>query len=268
MRNLRLIIEYDGTNYAGWQIQKGQRLNTIQETVGKALQKILQEYVKVIGSGRTDAGVHALAQVANFKTKSKLPLANIQKALNSLLPEDISIKGISEVREDFHSSYSAKSKIYRYLIFNNRLKSAFFNKYTLRVPYKLNLRLMRQEAGVLLGSHDFRSFCASGSGAKTTVRTIKKLSINTIRYMLYANPRLACFRQAGGRGRRYPLIIIDIQADGFLYNMARNIVGSLIETGLGRLEQGAMKKILLAKDRRLAGPTAPARGLFLIKVNY
>lgn len=254
MRNLRLIIEYDGTNYAGWQIQKSPQPKTIQETIEKALQKILQEKVKVIGSGRTDAGVHALAQAANFKTKSKLPPANIQKALNSLLPEDISIKAISEVKEDFHSCYSAKSKTYRYVILNSSVKSAFLNKWTLRVPYKLNMRLMRQEARALSGRHDFRSFCASGSTAKTTTRTIQNIAIKTIRYPLLC----IC----------YPLIIIDIEADGFLYNMARNIAGTLVELARGRYKGESIKKILRAKDRKLAGPTAPARGLFLVKVQY
>lgn len=261
MRNLRLEIEYDGTNYAGWQRQKGHRSQvaghkskTIQETIEKTLRIILQEKVKVIASGRTDSGVHALAQIANFKTKSKLPLANIQKALNSLLPEDISIKDISKVRKDFHSCYSAKSKTYRYVILNSSVKSAFLNKWTLQVPYKLNMRLMRQEARALLGRHDFRSFCASGSTAKTTTRTIQNIAIKTIDYPLYAI--------------RYPLIIIDIEADGFLYNMVRNIAGTLFEIARGRFKKGSMKKILLAKDRKLAGPTAPARGLFLVKVNY
>jgi tRNA pseudouridine38-40 synthase len=253
-RNLRFEIEYDGTNYAGWQIQNSSRpivhsseKKTIQGILEKTLRKILQEKVKVIGSGRTDAGVHALAQVANFKTKSRLPLANIQKALNSLLPEDISIKGISEAREDFHSRYSAKSKIYRYVISNSSAKSAFLNKWALQVPYKLNTRLMRQEAGVLSGRHDFRSFTASGSAAKTTTRTIRNISIKTL---------------------RSPLIFIDIEADGFLYNMARNITGTLVEIARGRFKRGSIKKILRAKDRKLAGPTAPARGLFLVKVNY
>lgn len=254
MRNLRLIIEYDGTNYAGWQIQNSSQKKTVQGILEKTILIILQAKVKVIGSGRTDAGVHALAQAANFKTKSKLPLANIQKALNSLLPEDISIKEISEVKEAFHSRYSAKSKTYRYVILNSSLKSAFLNKWTLQVPYKLNMRLMRQEAGALLGRHDFRSFCASGSTAKTTTRTIQNITIKTIRYPLSTI--------------RYPLIIIDIKADGFLYNMARNIAGTLVELARGRFTRGSMKKILRAKDRKLAGPTAPAQGLFLLKVNY
>ena len=271
-RNIKLEIEYDGTNYAGWQIQNSRQSpvasrqsRTIQETIEGALQRILQEKVKLIGSGRTDAGVHALGQVANFKTNSSLPLANIQKALNSLLPEDISIKKINPVEEDFHSRYQAKSKIYRYIILNSDFPSVFLNKYAWHIPYKLNLKLMQSEARYLLGRHDFKSFCASASNVKTTVRTIKKISINTIRYTLYAI--------------RSPLIAIDIEADGFLYNMVRNITGTLVDIGRGRFsrssgippragKKGSIKKILLAKDRRLAGSTAPAKGLFLSQVNY
>lgn len=255
MRNIRLIIEYDGTNYAGWQAQKrtadsGQRtakVKTIQEIIENVLRRILQEKVRVIASGRTDAGVHAIAQTANFKTRSKLSPAKIQEALNALLPQDISVRKISEVSEDFHACYSAKSKCYRYLILNSKIRSVFLDKYSWRVPYTLNIKCMQDEAKVLLGRHDFKSFCASGSGVKTTVRTIGKISIKTM---------------------RYPLIAVDVEAEGFLYNMARNIVGTLVEIGRGRLQRGSLKKILLAKDRKLAGPTACAKGLFLLKVAY
>ena len=260
MRNIKLIIEYDGTNYAGWQIQKSNiknqisKFKTIQETLETVLQKILQENVKVIGSGRTDSGVHALAQTANFRTNSQLPVSKIQKALNSLLPKDISIKEIGEADEDFHSRYSAKSKIYRYFILNSETRSAFLNKYAWHVPYRLNINLMRKEAAALLGRHDFKSFRASGSSVKTTVRTIKKLSIKILNYTLSA--------------QRYKLIVIDIESEGFLYNMVRNIVGTLVEIGRGRFQEGSLKKILLAKNRKQAGPTTPAQGLFLIEVKY
>ena len=261
MPNLKLEIEYDGTNYNGWQVQNcrqspvaSHQSRTIQETIESALRKILQEKIKVTASGRTDSGVHALGQVANFKTNSKLSPGNIQKGLNALLPQDISVKRISPVSDDFHSRYSARSKAYRYIILNGKFPGVFLNKFSWHIPYKLNIGLMRLEAKSLAGRHDFRSFCASGSNAKTTVRTIKKISINTIRYTLYAI--------------RSPLIAIDIEADGFLYNMARNIVGTLVEIGRGRFKKGSLKKILLAKARNLAGPKAPAKGLFLNRVNY
>lgn len=261
MPNIKLEIEYDGTNYAGWQIQNshksqgtGHKLRTIQETIEWTLQKILQEKVKVIASGRTDSGVHALAQAANFRTKSKLSLLKIQKALNSLLPGDISIKKIKEVKESFHSRYQVKTKTYRYIIHNDRFPSVFLTRFSWHIPYKLDIKLMRQEAKTLIGTHSFKSFCASGSTVKTTTRTIQNIAIKTIGYTLYAI--------------RYALIIIDIEADGFLYNMVRNIAGTLVEIGRGRLAKGSLKRILQAKDRRLAGPTAPPQGLFLRRVKY
>ena len=297
MRNIKLIIEYDGTNYAGWQIQNSCKpqaasceSKTIQEIIEKTIQRILQEKIKIIGSGRTDSGVHAFAQAANFKTISGLPISKIQKALNSLLPSDISIKEIGEADKDFHSRYSAKSKTYRYFILNSEIKSAFLNKHVWHIPYQLNVLLMRKEARALLGRHDFKSFRASGSSAKTTVRTVKKLSIKTLSYKLSppkAGPPTAetinhsrqsrdpdlwlwlygkpnhCLTGLSGK-----LIIIDIQADGFLYNMVRNIVGTLVEIGRGRFLEGSLKKILLAKNREQAGPTAPAQGLFLVEVKY
>lgn len=255
MANIKLIIEYDGTNYAGWQVQNGSQKKTIQEIIEKALQEILQEKVKVTASGRTDAGVHALYQAANFKTRSNLSPAKIKEALNALLPEDIAIKRVSRADQDFNSCRFAKSKLYRYLILNSRLKSAFLCRHAWRVLHPLNLKLMRSEARVLLGRQDFKAFCASGSSAKTTTRTIKRISVKTI-------------RPPQSLGGRYPLIAIDIEADGFLYNMARNITGTLVEIGRGRFKKGDLKKILLSRDRRQAGPKAPSRGLFLVKVNY
>ncbi|TAN59686.1 tRNA pseudouridine(38-40) synthase TruA [bacterium] len=254
MSNIKLIIEYDGTNYAGWQVQNGSQKRTIQEIIEKALQEILQEKVKVTASGRTDAGVHALSQPANFKTRSRLSPVKIKDALNALLPEDIAIKRVSRADEDFNSCRSAKSKLYRYLILNSRLKSAFLCRHSWRVLHPLNLKLMQSEARVLRGRQDFKAFCASGSSAKTTTRTIKKISVKSIRYQLSAIS--------------YPLIAIDIESDGFLYNMARNIAGTLVEIGRGRFKEGDLKKILFSRDRRQAGPKAPSRGLFLAKVRY
>ncbi len=265
MRNIKLEIEYDGTNYCGWQIQSCTSYIvyriSIQETLEKILSKILQEKIKVIGSGRTDAGVHALAQVANFKTDSSIALEKLQNGLNALLPEDISINKVEERSLDFHSRFSAKSKVYRYTILNLPSRSAILRNVVYFYPYSLDINLMRKQARYLLGKHDFRSFCASKSGVKDTIRTIKKISIRKICYPL----SLPC-RQAGAI--RYPLLVIDIEANGFLYNMVRNIVGTLIEIGRGKISQGSIKKILYSRDRTLAGPTAPARGLCLVEVKY
>ncbi len=244
MRNIRLEIEYDGTNYCGWQVQR--KTNSVQQTLEKTLRKILQEEIKLIASGRTDAGVHAQAQVANFKTNSSIPLTNLQRALNGLLPDDLVITGIEEARLDFHSRFDAKSKIYRYTILNRAWPCAHLRNRVYFCPYPLNIKLMQDESRILLGRHNFRSFQATGSTEKNPVRTIKKLKIT---------PDSA-------------FIHIDIEADGFLYNMARSIVGTLIEVGRGKIKKGDLKAILLAKNRRLAGPTAPAKGLCLMKVNY
>lgn len=244
MRNIRLEIEYDGTNYCGWQTQR--KTNSIQQTLEKTLRKILQEKIKLIASGRTDAGVHAQAQVANFKTNSSIPLTKLQRALNGLLPDDLVITDIEEAGLDFHSRFDAKSKVYRYIILNRAYPCAHSRNRAYFYSFPLNIELMQDESRVLLGRHNFRSFQSGGSAGKNPLRTIKKLKITVDR----------------------PLIYIDIEADGFLYNMVRNIVGTLIEVGRGKLKKGDLKAILLARNRRLAGPTAPARGLCLIKVNY
>ena len=253
MRNLKLTIEYDGKNYCGWQTQKRRkgkntaRRLSIQETIEKTLRKIIQEKVSIAASGRTDSGVHAWAQVANFKTNSQIPAGKLQMALNCLLPADIVIKAIDEVGPDFHSCFNARSKTYRYAVLNRSYPSALLKDKTHFYYHPLDIALMRKEARSLLGRHDFEIFRASGSSSQTTVRTIKKISIST-----------AC----------YPLVIIDIEADGFLYNMVRKIVGTLLEIGRGRFKRGHIKKILRSKDINLCGPTVPAKGLFLIKVNY
>jgi len=261
MRNLRLGIEYEGTNYCGWQVQKSRQVTlpvrqagksprhqskSIQEVIERTLQKILQEKVKLIASGRTDAGVHAWAQVANFKTNSDIFPGKLQRALNGLLPADITISSVREVPLDFHSRFAAKSKAYRYTILNRSYPSALLKNTVYFYRYPLDIRLMLRESRVLLGRHDFKSFQASGRKERDSVRTIKDLKIIKDR----------------------DLIHIEIEADGFLYNMVRNIVGTLIEIGRGRFPRGSLKKILASKNRGLAGPTVPAAGLCLIKVKY
>ena len=243
MLNYKLIIEYDGTHYSGWQIQRDQR--TIQQEIEKHLSKILNSHIKIHGSGRTDAGVHALAQVANFKTASTIKPAVIKRALNSQLDKDIRIKSIIKAADDFHARFSAKSKTYRYQI---ALKepSAFERFYYNYIPYKLNLSLMKKEAKDLLGTHDFKSFQGSARLAKDTKRTITKVSLIKKSNKLY----------------------FTIEANGFLYNMVRNIAGTLIEIGRGKFPPGSIKKIIKNKDRKIAGPTAKACGLFLVGVKY
>jgi tRNA pseudouridine38-40 synthase len=246
MRNLKLQIEYDGTNYCGWQVQHRHKGKSIQGTIEKTLRKILQEKVRLIASGRTDAGVHALAQIANFKARSEITLKKLQRALNGLLPDDISISRIEEAGPDFHSRFAAKSKTYRYTILNRVHPSPLLRNKVYFYPYHLDIKLMRKESRGLLGKHNFRSFQAADKKERDPVRIIKKLKIAKNRDLLY----------------------IDITADGFLYNMTRNIVGTLIEIGRTKFPEGSLKKILLARNRKFAGPTAPARGLCLLEVKY
>lgn len=251
MRNIKLTLEYRGTNFSGWQIQgsaksQGRRVSppTIQGTIEKVLRKILQEEVRLIASGRTDAGVHAEAQVANFKTKAKINSVRLQLALNGLLRPDIVVKKVQEVPLDFHARYQAKSKLYRYTILNRRYPSAHLRDYVYFYKYPLDIRRMKEGARLLRGKKDFKAFQASDKKSRGSIRTIKKIGVR----------------------RKGDLVYIEVEADGFLYNMVRNIAGTLI--AMGRGSDFDLKKLLGSKDRRLTGPTAPACGLCLIKVKY
>lgn len=244
MRNIKLTIQYDGTRYAGWQTQKNGL--AIQEIIERAIRKITGEKAHLTGSGRTDAGVHAKAQVANFKTRSRIPLKNIRMALNSALPDDIVISKAEEAQPDFNAQRSARSKLYRYTIFNKDFIDPFLRKYAARCFYRIDLGLMRKAAGILAGRHDFTSF--------RTMDGIKKNALRTIKYIK--------IEKSGD------LVYIYIEADGFLYNMARSIAGTLIEVGRGKYRVCDVKKILSMKNRRWSGPTMPAKGLCLMKVRY
>ena len=244
MRNIKLTIQYDGTNYSGWQTQGNGR--TVQEEIEKALRKILGSRVKLTGAGRTDAGVHALGQAANFRTGTSLDASRIMRALNNSLPGDIVISGAREVPLKFNSRHNSKSKLYRYTIVNGDFSNPMLRNYSAFVFYKLDVGKMKSAARLFVGRHDFKSFEAVGAGRKDAVRRIKKIHIQKVKEMIY----------------------IDIEADGFLYNMARNIVGTLIEIGRGKMDLSQGRKILRARDRALAGPTAPARGLCLVEVKY
>ena len=246
MPNLKLEIEYDGTNYRGWQAQHPRKnQKTIQDTIERTLAKILQERVKLIAAGRTDAGVHALAQVANFHTRSDISLDKLRLGLNALLPDDIVVKKIRKVPADFHSRFQAKSKVYSYRILNRTYPAAIQRQTAYHCYFPLDVKLMQQEAKVLLGRHNFRAFAASSS-RKNPVKTVKMIEV----------------RKSGD------YIDIKIEADGFLYNMVRNIAGTLIEAGRGKLPSGSIKKILKSLNRKSAGPRAPAAGLCLLKVKY
>ncbi|MDP6685429.1 MAG: tRNA pseudouridine(38-40) synthase TruA [Candidatus Omnitrophota bacterium] len=246
-RNICLVIEYDGTRFSGWQKQSRDRKSrTIQEEIEQSGKKLFGKKIRLIGAGRTDTGVHAEAQVANFKVSSRLPLSNIKKGLNSYLPKDIAILSAEDASLDFHSRFNAKGKLYRYTILNQDTRSPLIDRYSSRVVYDLDINLMKSSARCFVGKKDFKSHQASDKKNRTSIRTIKRLDI-------VVNP---------------PMIDIYVQADGFLYNMVRNIVGTLIEVGRGKISTKEVKKIIAKKDRRLAGPTAPAKGLCLVKVIY
>ncbi len=245
MRNIKLLIEYDGTNYQGWQVQpKGP---TIQGILEEKLGLLTGQPVRLFGSGRTDSGVHALGQVAHFNTQSQLDIPTIQKALNSLLPPDIVIQKAEEVDEGFHARKHSKSKIYEYRILNRNLRSAFHRGYVWHIPQKLNLTEMKKATQSLVGEHDFSAFRTVGSPTRTTVRRV--------------------IRAEWKRGRD-GLIRFEIEANGFLKQMVRSIIGTLVEIGKGRMKAMEIRKILNSKDRKEAGPTAPAQGLFLKEVKY
>lgn len=244
MRNIKLTIRYDGTHYAGWQSQKNGR--AIQDVIQDAISKIIGERNHLTGSGRTDAGVHALAQIANFKTRSKIPLKNLQMALNTALPKDIVIYNVEEAGPKFDAQRSAKSKLYRYVIMNSNFLDPFLRRYAAKCFYLLDIKRMRQAAKYLVGRHDFRSFQAAGGVERNAVRTIKHITIEKDGDMIY----------------------IDIEANGFLYNMVRNIAGTLVEVGRGKFSVESVEEILRKKDRRCSGPTMPAKGLRLVRVSY
>ena len=235
---------YEGSCYAGWQYQKNAK--TVQETIESALKDLTGRKVRLVGSGRTDSGVHAIGQVANFKTDSALPLKKIKDALNSALPEDILIALAEEVPLRFDSQRSAKSKQYRYTVTTSRFVDPFIRHFVARFSYVLNLSSMRRSARALEGRHNFKAFQSSGSVEKNTVRTVKKIRIE----------------------KRDSLVYIDIWADGFLYNMVRIIAGTLLEIGRGKIPENRIKSIVSKRDRSLAGPTAPAKGLCLMRVEY
>jgi tRNA pseudouridine38-40 synthase len=245
MRNLRTILEYDGTAYHGWQRQ----INglSIQQILEEKIAVMTGEVVKVIGSGRTDAGVHALGQVAHFKTASTIPDINFLKGINSLLPSDIVVKDLQEVDPSFHARYDVKSKIYLYQIVNGSVRPVLNRQYAWFVPGLLNLDRIREAALSFKGTHDFSSFCSTHSDALDHIRTVMDIRI-----------------EAESHG----LIKIIMEADGFLRYMVRGIVGTLVEVGKGKRLLSDLQEIMNAKDRRYGGMTAPPQGLFLKEVRY
>jgi tRNA pseudouridine38-40 synthase len=245
MENFRIIVEYDGTAYHGWQRQKADR--TIQGEIEKALTTMTGKPVSLAGSGRTDAGVHAIGQTASFSSDAGLSPDIYLKGLNSLLPDDILIRVCESMVPVFHARYDARSKLYQYRILNRDMPSILERHYVWHIRQRLSLEAMQKATTYFVGEHDFKAFEGTGSPRTSTVRHVIR---------------------AGMRQTRDNQILFDIEADGFLRYMVRNIVGTLVDVGKGRILGEDVKEILLSGDRSLAGATAPAKGLFLMQVNY
>lgn len=244
MRNIKLTIEYDGKDFNGWQKQPN-KLN-IQGTIEQAIKNITGEDVELNASGRTDAGVHALGQVANFKTNSEIPIEKFAIAINSKLKKSIVIKKAEEVDEKFHSRLNCKKKTYRYIINNSSEGTAIYRYLETHIPQKLDVKKMEQALKYFEGEHDFKAFKASGTSSKSSVRTIYKTQIY----------------------KKEDRIIIELTGNGFLYNMVRIIAGTLVDVGLGKIEPQQIENIIKEKKRENAGKTLPPNGLYLVSVEY
>ena len=241
---VKLVIEYEGTNYAGWQRQTNGV--SIQEVLERAFFKASGEKAVIFGAGRTDAGVHALAQVAHLDTACTIPPNKISHAMNMLLPEDIRVRSSCEAPDDFHAQFAAKAKTYRYAFYNDVHASAIYRNITTHIHGKIDIPAMKAAAAFIRGTHDFACFCASGSDVRDTVRTVYRLEITS----------------------REPFIYIDVTGSGFLYNMVRIIAGTLIDVGMKKIAPEYVKEIVAGRDRAKASATAPARGLTLMAVHY
>jgi tRNA pseudouridine38-40 synthase len=244
MKNVKLIIEYDGTHYSGWQRQNN--AITVEEVLENALNSITGEEIKVIGSSRTDAGVHARGFVGNFLTESKIPSERFRDVLNGKLPKDIVIIESTEADLEFNSRFCSKGKTYSYTVLNRIQRPAIGCNYVYHYRNNLNMKAISEAASQFIGTHDFSAFKSSGGNTKTSIRTIKTLEIVT----------------------KDDYIIFYITGDGFLYNMVRIIMGTLIEVGRGKMDCCSIKDIILSKDRSMAGPCLPGAGLCLEKVYY
>jgi tRNA pseudouridine38-40 synthase len=244
MRNVRFLLSYDGTDFHGWQTQPG--LRTVQQTLEEAIADLTHETLRVNASGRTDTGVHAVGQVVNFRTENALATEVLQRAINARLPEDVLVRHADEVPIDFDANRHAKRKLYRYVIHDGEVPDLFMRRYSSHCKYRLDVPAMARAAAVLRGTHDFRCFESEWPNRASSVRTITHLVIN----------------------RFGDWIWLDVEADGFLYNMVRAIAGTLINVGRGFWPESHVAELLASGDRTQAGPTAPPQGLFLVRVTY
>lgn len=244
MRNIKLTIEYDGKDFNGWQKQSS-KLN-IQGEIERAIKEITGEEVELNASGRTDAGVHALAQVANFKTNSNIPVEKIPIALNTKLKRSIRILKAEEMEERFHSRYNCKKKTYRYIINNSENGTAIYRNLEYNFSQKLDVEKMKEAVKYFIGEHDFKGFKASGTSSKNSVRTIYSAKVY----------------------RENDRVIIELTGNGFLYNMVRIISGTLLDVGIGKIKPDEIEEIIKSGNRERAGKTLPPQGLYLVNVEY
>ena len=244
MKRIKLVVAYDGTNYCGWQVQPNDI--TVEGVLNEKLTELLGESIEVIGASRTDSGVHAFGNVAVFDTNARIPGEKMKYALNQRLPEDIRIQESEEVNSDFHPRYCNSQKTYEYCILNRSMELPTKRLYAHYTYRKLNVEAMKEAAEYIIGEHDFKCFCSAGSQVKETVRTVYSLTVT----------------------KEEDVIKIRITGSGFLYNMVRIIAGTLMEVGAGIKKPEDIKEIIESKDRSNAGPTAPARGLFLVRIAY
>ncbi len=288
-RTIKLTLAYDGTDFAGWQTQETGR--SVQAALEKTIEKITGERSSTLASGRTDAGVHALGQVVSFRTESQLTCEVLQRALNAELPRTIAVLGAAEVHDGFHATHDALRKRYRYVIHDGPVRDVFSLRYAWHFGYaRLDAPAMQRAAAALVGTHDFSSFETAGALRKTSVRTVYELSVQRGReggsnsplptgdgQAVRAESVLPSSANSGlfavpsteqGRGGECDFVTVEIEANGFLYNMVRTIVGTMVEVGRGARAESWPGEVLAALDRRRAGRTAPPQGLFLVCVQY
>ncbi len=256
-RNIRIILAYDGTGYHGWQRQP--LVPTVQACLEQAIAQVTGESVKLFGSGRTDAGVHALGQVANFALSCRIPLSNLIKGVNNALPPEVRVRQANEVAPGFHARFDVRSKTYRYRILQSEVCSPFLWRFVWHYPYALDRRRMAVAARSFIGSHDFTSFAASGTSEDDGLEHETADSASMTRTVFSSKILWSA---------RTQMLVYEVRGSGFLHHMVRNLTGTLVEVGRSKLQPNDVIGILRARDRTLAGPTAPAQGLCLVRVEY
>lgn len=244
MRNLLVEISYDGSHYHGWQIQKN--AVTVQEIFQNAVEKVFCSRPDLKGCSRTDSGVHANSYFVSFKTDKNIDAKRVVTALNTYLPKDIAVLSCKEADDDFHARYSVKTKEYIYKLYNGKIRNPFYNRYAYHYRYPIDTDYLNSEAKAFIGTHDFSGFCSANSGVEDTVRTVKNFEVF----------------------RKDDMVYFKVEANGFLYNMVRIMVGTLLFVNEGKIKQGELKAVIESKNRKLAGKTAPPDGLYLNKINY